>query len=148
MMMQGRINIVTLGVADLARAKAFYEKLGWKPSAASQDGVTFFQGNGTVLSLFGRAGLAHDAAVTDTPTGFAAMSLAYNAASKAEVDAVFAHAVACGAKALKPPQDVFWGGYSGYFADPDGHIWEVAWNPFFPLDEQGRIILPPPASPK
>ena len=144
-MMNGRINIVTLGVADMKRARAFYEALGWKASAASQEGVTFFQGNGTVLALFGRADLAHDAGVADLPTGFAGMSLAYNAASKADVDRVFAHALTCGAKALKAPADVFWGGYSGYFADPDGHLWEVAWNPLFPQDSDGRIMLPPPA---
>lgn len=144
-MMNGRINIVTLGVADMQRARMFYEKLGWQASSASQEGVTFFQGNGTVLALFGRSDLAHDAEVADTPTGFSALSLAYNAASKAAVDKVFAHALSCGAKALKKPQDVFWGGYSGYFADPDGHMWEVAWNPFFPQDTEGRITLPPPA---
>ena len=144
-MMNGRINIVTLGVADMQRARMFYEKLGWKASAASQEGVTFFQGNGTVLSLFARDALAHDANVADSPTGFAGVTLAYNAASKADVDAVFAHALSCSAKKLKQPQDVFWGGYSGYFADSDGHMWEVAWNPFFPQDTEGRIMLPPPA---
>ena len=144
-MMQARINIVTLGVSDMKRARAFYEKLGWKASAASRESITFFQGNGTVLALFGRSELAHDANVSDQPTGFAGVTLAYNVASKADVDTVFAHALACGAKALKTPQDVFWGGYSGYFADPDGHMWEVAWNPFFPQDEQGRIQLPSPA---
>ena len=144
-MMQARINIVTLGVTDMKRARAFYEKLGWKASAASQEAVTFFQGNGTVLALFGRSALAHDANVADQPTGFAGVTLAYTADSKTDVDTVFAHALACGAKPLKQPQDVFWGGYSGYFADPDGHMWEVAWNPFFPHDAEGRILLPPPA---
>ena len=94
------------------------------------------------LALFGRADLAKDAGVEDTPTGFAAISLAYNARSKEEADEVYALAVKAGARPLKPLQDVFWGGYSGYFADPDGHLWEVAWNPFFPLDEQGHMFLP------
>jgi uncharacterized protein len=94
------------------------------------------------LALFGRADLAKDAGVEDTPTGFAAISLAYNARSKEEADEVYALAVRAGARPLKPLQDVFWGGYSGYFADPDGHLWEVAWNPFFPLDEQGHMFLP------
>ena len=140
--MDNRVTIVTLGVADMARARAFYEAMGWKASAASQEAITFFQGNGTVLALFSRAALAHDAGVADTPTGFSAMTLACNMRSEAEVDAFFAKAVAAGAKALKPPQKVFWGGYSSYVADPDGHLWEIAFNPFFPLDAEGRVQLP------
>jgi predicted lactoylglutathione lyase len=133
--MQPRLTLVTLGVADLAKSRAFYEAWGWKASSASQPGVAFFQANGLALALFGRA-------VEDTATGFAAISLAYNARSKEEADEVYALAVKAGARPLKPLQDVFWGGYSGYFADPDGHLWEVAWNPFFPLDEQGHMFLP------
>ena len=110
--------------------------------AASQEEITFFQGNGTVLALFSRAALAHDAGVADAPTGFSAMTLACNMRSEAEVDAFFAKAVAAGAKALKPPQKVFWGGYSSYVADPEGHLWEIAFNPFFPLDAEGRVQLP------
>ena len=140
--MDNRVTIVTLGVADMGRARAFYEALGWKASAASQEAITFFQGNGTVLALFSRAALAHDAGVADAPTGFSAMTLACNMRSEAEVDAFFAKAVAAGAKALKPPQKVFWGGYSSYVADPDGHLWEIAFNPFFPLDAEGRVQLP------
>jgi uncharacterized protein len=140
--MQPRITLVTLGVADLAESRAFYEAWGWKASSASQPAIVFFQANGLALALFGRAALAEDAHVKDTPTGFAAITLAYNARSKIEADEVYARAVAAGAHPVKPPQDVFWGGYSGYFADPDGHLWEVAWNPFFPLDEQGRLLLP------
>ena len=140
--MQPRLTLVTLGVVDLPKARAFYEAWGWKASSASQPGVAFFQANGLALALFGRADLAKDAHVEDRPTGFAAISLAYNARSKHEADEVYALALKAGAKALKPLQDVFWGGYSGYFADPDGHLWEVAWNPFFPLDEQGRLSLP------
>ena len=140
--MQPRLTLVTLGVADVAKATAFYEAWGWKASSASQPGVTFFQANGLALALFGRADLAEDAHVEDRPTGFSAISLAYNARSKAEADEVFALALAAGARPLKPLQDVFWGGYSGYFSDPDGHLWEVAWNPSFPLDEKGHMSLP------
>ncbi len=140
--MQPRLTLVTLGVADLPKARAFYEAWGWTASSASQPGVAFFQANGLALALFGRADLAKDAHVDDTPTGFPAVTLAYNARSKAEADEVYARAVAAGARPVKPLQDAFWGGYSGYFADPDGHLWEVAWNPFFPLDEQGHLFLP------
>ncbi|HEU6441047.1 MAG TPA: VOC family protein [Microvirga sp.] len=140
--MQPRLSLVTLGVSNLEKSRAFYEAWGWKASSASQPSVAFFQANGLALALFGRADLARDAGVEDKPTGFAAITLAYNAHSKQEADEVYAQAVAAGARAVKPLQDVFWGGYSGYFADPDGHLWEVAWNPFFPLDEQGHLFLP------
>ena len=140
--MQPRLTLVTLGVADLPKARAFYEAWGWKASSASQPSVVFFQANGLALALFGRADLAEDAHVEDKPTGFAAITLAYNARSKEEADAVYAGALAAGARAAKPLQDVFWGGYSGYFADPDGHLWEVAWNPSFSLDLEGHLFLP------
>ncbi len=141
--MQPRLTLVTLGVADLARARSFYEAWGWKASSASQAGeVVFFQANGLALALFGRAALAADAHVEDRPTGFAGISLAYNCRSRSEADEVFSRVIAAGARSLKPPQDAPWGGYSGYFADPDGHLWEVAWNPFFPLDGKGHLFLP------
>ena len=140
--MQPRLNIVTLGVADVARARAFYEALGFKASAASQDSITFFEAGGVVLALYGRDALADVAHVASSAPGFSGVSLAHNMASEAEVDTVLAHAKDCGARILKPGQKVFWGGYSGYFADPDGHLWEVAYNPFFPFDEAGRIVLP------
>jgi predicted lactoylglutathione lyase len=140
--MDPRITLVTLGVDDLPRSRRFYETLGWKASSASQPEVVFFQGNGLGLALFGRKDLAQDAGVEDEPTGFAAISLAYNGRTKAEVDEVFEQAIRAGARAVKQPHDVVWGGYSGYFADPDGHLWEVAWNPFFPLDEEGNLRLP------
>lgn len=140
--MQPRLSLVTLGVSDVARARAFYEAWGWTASSASMPEVAFFQANGLALALFGRADLAKDAGVEDRPTGFAGITLAYNARSKAEADMVYARAIDAGARAVKPLQDVFWGGYSGYFADPDGHLWEVAWNPGFPLDEQGHLFLP------
>ncbi len=140
--MQPRLTLVTLGVTDLAKARAFYEAWGWRASSASQPEVAFFQANGLALALWSRADLAKDAGVQDRPTGFSAVTLAYNARSKEEADEVYALAIAAGAKATKPLQDVFWGGYSGYFADPEGHLWEVAWNPAFPLDEEGHMFLP------
>lgn len=140
--MQPRLTLVTLGVTDLARARAFYEKWGWKASSASQPEVSFYQANGLALALWGRAELAKDAHVEDKPTGFSAVALAYNARSKEEADEIYALAIAAGGRVTKPLQDVFWGGYSGYFADPDGHLWEVAWNPAFPLDDEGHMFLP------
>lgn len=140
--MQPRLSLVTLGVADVPAARAFYERLGFKASAASQEGVAFFDAGGVVLGLFGRTALADDANVEDSAPGFSGIALAHNVASEAEVDAVLAQAVAAGGRLLKAGQKVFWGGYSGYFADPDGHLWEVAFNPFFPLDGDGRLTLP------
>jgi predicted lactoylglutathione lyase len=140
--MEPRISLITLGVADLGRARAFYEALGWRASGASMPDVVFFHGNGLALALYGRGALAADAAVPDQPTGFSGVTLAHNARSKAEADQVFAEALAAGAIPLKNPHDTSWGGYSGYFADPDGHLWEVAWNPFFPLDADGNLHLP------
>jgi uncharacterized protein len=136
-----RISLITLGVDDVARATAFYERLGWKKSSASQDAVTFIQLKGTVLALFSRQSLADDANVENTPRGFSGVTLAHNVPSERGVDAVYKFALSCGATPVKAPQKVFWGGYSGYFADPDGHLWEVAYNPFFPLDKEGHIIL-------
>lgn len=143
--MQTRLSLVTLGVADVARARAFYEKLGFRASRDSNENVTFFDAGGVIVALFGRTALADDAMVPDTPTGFAAVSLAHNVESDAEVEAVLSEARAAGARIVKPAHKTFWGGYSGYFADPDGHLWEVAHNPFWPLDAHGRPQLPPPA---
>ena len=142
MSLDRRISIVTLGVEDLDRSTAFYERLGWAKSPASQDTVTFIVLKGTVLGLYSRKGLAEDAGVDDSKPGFSGTSLAHNLASEAEVDEAFAFAVSCGAKAVKRPEKVFWGGYSGYFADPDGHLWELAYNPFAPLDAEGHMTLP------
>ncbi|RTQ99629.1 VOC family protein [Halomonas nitroreducens] len=128
--MQPRISMITLGVADLARAVRFYEQgLGW-PRLESPPAVAFFPLHGTWLSLYGREALAEDAGVPAEGSGFAGVALAHNVASEAEVDVVLAQAVQAGARLVKPGQRVFWGGYSGYFADPDGHLWEVAHNPF------------------
>jgi uncharacterized protein len=137
-----RISLITLGVEDVARATAFYEKLGWRKSEESQPEVTFIQMKGVVLSLFSRASLAEDAHVENTPKGFSGVTLAHNVSSERGVDAVYKFALSCGATPVKPPEKVFWGGYSGYFSDPDGHLWEVAYNPFFPLDAHGHIVLP------
>lgn len=138
------ISLVTLGVSDIARATAFYEALGWETAGPSNEAVSFMRGGNVVLGLFGRTALAEDANVADAPTGFSAVALAVNLPSEADVDAFVARALAAGASECKAPQKVFWGGYSGYFADLDGHLWEVAHNPFFPLDESGAIQLPEP----
>ena len=140
--MRPRLTLVTLGVEDMVRARKFYETLGFQASSASNDNVTFFDAGGVVLGLFGRAALAKDATVTDSAPGFSGISLAHNVGSEAEVDATIAEAVAAGGRLVKTAHKVFWGGYSGYFADPDGHLWEVAHNPFFPLDAEGRVQLP------
>ncbi|NNG03924.1 MAG: VOC family protein [Inquilinus sp.] len=143
--MDQRITMVTLGVADMARARRFYcEGLGWRESAAGNESVAFIEAGGVVLGLYGRAGLAEDAGVPDDGNGFRGVALAHNVASEADVDRVLEEAVAAGATLVKPGEKVFWGGYSGYFADPDGHLWEVARNPFSPLDADGRMTLPPP----
>ncbi len=140
--MDQRISLVTLGVADLTRSRAFYEKLGWKRSVKDAEGVAFFQLGGMALGLYSREALADDAGLSPEGGGFCGMAIAYNARSRDEVDAVLAEAVNAGAVLIKPAQDVFWGGYSGYFADPDGFPWEVAWNPSFVLDPDGSLRLP------
>lgn len=128
--MKPRISMVTLGVADLARSVKFYEQgLGF-PRMESPPEVAFFTLNGTWLGLYDRDALAEDATVSGEGSGFRGIALAHNVASESEVDDVLAEAVAAGATLVKPGQKVFWGGYSGYFADPDGHLWEVAHNPF------------------
>jgi len=136
--MKPRISMVTLGVRDLAAAIDFYEGgLGF-PRMESPPEVAFFTLNGTWLGLYGREALAEDAQVATEGNGFEGFSLAHNVACENEVDEVMAQAIAAGATLVKKPQKVFWGGYSGYFKDPDGHLWEVAHNPFFwagPADE-------------
>ena len=136
-MLAPRITMITLGITDVARSTTFYEQLGFTRSPASNDQVVFFQTRGTVLGLFGRAALAEDAGVANTEPGFAGVTISHNHGSKAEVDEAWQHAIRCGATSVKPPERVFWGGYSGYFADPDGHLWELAWNPFMPNDAEG-----------
>ncbi|MFN7001874.1 MAG: VOC family protein [Roseinatronobacter sp.] len=136
-----RVTLITLGVADLARARQFYTKLGWQP-AEENEGVSFYQMHGLVLGLFGLGDLAKDQGRPDAVLGTGAMTLAQNFATRADVDVAFAEAIAAGATALKTPEPVFWGGYSGYFADPDGHVWELAHNPFWPLSDDGSLTLP------
>lgn len=140
--MEQRVSIITLGVADLMRSREFYERLGWRRSMAQAEGVVFFQAGGMALALYPRHELAKDANVAAHGDGFKGVSLAYNARNRAEVDSVLKEAEAAGAKIVKPAQEAFWGGYSGYFSDPDGFLWEVAWNPSFAIAEDGSIRIP------
>jgi len=144
MTVPARISLVTLGVADVARATAFYQALGWPLSPSSAEGeVSFFRTAGGLLGLFGAADLAADASAQAPPaTGFRGVTLAINVADPQEVDAALAAAVAAGGTLQQPARTTEWGGYSGYFADPDGHAWEVAHNPFWPLGPDGLPILP------
>jgi uncharacterized protein len=138
--MEQRVSLVTLGVADLARARAFYEALGWKTGASPADDVVFFQAGGSVLALWGREQLAEDSAVED-PGGWGGVTLAYNGRSPEEVDAVIEEARAAGASIVREPAATFWGGYSGVFLDPEGHPWEVAHNPHWTIEEDGSVRL-------
>lgn len=142
MSLERRISLITLGVADVARSTDFYARLGWTKSSASNGDITFIQLKGTVLGLFSRASLAEDAHVENTPAGFSGVALAYNVSSEIGVDAVVKFVVSCGGTLVKAPRKVTWGGYSSYVADPDGHLWEIAFNPFFPQDEHGHVVLP------
>jgi predicted lactoylglutathione lyase len=136
------LTVVTLGVEDVARARAFYEAWGFKASSASTGDIVFFDAGGPVLALYSRHALAEDAQVKADGSGFRAVSFARNVGSKTEVDDALKLAVKAGAKLLKPAQEVFWGGYSGYVADLDGHTWEVAFNPHWTLSADGRVKLP------
>ena len=138
--MEQRISLVTLGVADLGRARAFYERLGWTASPGEDD-VVFFQAGGMVLALWERGQLAADSGVTDGG-GWGGITLAYNARSPEDVDAVLEEARAAGARIARAGADTFWGGYSGVFVDLDGHPWEVAHNPFWTIAADGSIELP------
>ncbi len=138
--MEQRLSMVTLGVADLDRSRRFYEALGWRRHG-DQAEVVFFQAGGMVLGLYGREALAKDADVAVPGRSFSGIALAYNTRAKADVDAVLAEAKAAGATLQKPAQEAFWGGYSGYFADPDGHLWEVAWNPYWTIADDGSVKL-------
>ena len=138
MLMEQRVSLITLGVRDMDRAAEFYEALGWQ-RVASPDGVVAFDLIGQTLGLYALSALADEIGVPVGELGTGAMTLAHNLRDKAGVDALIAAAGAAGAKILKQPGDVFWGGYNGYFADPDGHIWEVAHNPFSPLSANGEF---------
>lgn len=139
--MKQRLSLVTLGVADLARARAFYEALGWTTEAEPDDDVVFFQAGGTVVALWSRERLAEDSGVTDGG-GWGGVTFAHNVGSPAEVDAVIEEARQAGARIARAGATTFWGGYSGVFVDPDGHPWEVAHNPHWTLDSDGSIVLP------
>ena len=129
--MNQHLHLITLGVRDFERSRKFYtETLGWEPASNSSDEITFFQAGGVILALYPREKLAEDALTSPEGGGFAGVTLAYNAASEQEVDEIIVDLAAKGVQIAKQPQKVFWGGYSGYFKDPDGHLWEVAHNPF------------------
>jgi len=139
--MRQRVTVITLGVADLARARAFYEALGWRSNTPAEMGVVFFQSGDMVLSLWDRASLAEDSGVP-LGEGYGGVTLALNVGSPAEVDGVIAEAAAARASISRAPGQTFWGGYSGVFVDPDGHPWEVAHNPHWTLDADGGVQLP------
>jgi predicted lactoylglutathione lyase len=135
-----RVSLITLGVADLARSRTFYERLGWTTNAAPDDDVVFFQAGGSIVALWGRAQLTEDSGVDD-PGGYGGVTLAVNVRSPEEVDAVFAEARTAGASITRPPAATFWGGYSGVFVDPDGHPWEIAHNPHWTVHDDGTVTL-------
>ncbi|RNI26011.1 VOC family protein [Rufibacter latericius] len=140
--MEPRITLITLGVANVATATDFYESVfGWQRAEGSQEGITFFQLNGFQLALFGAQELAHVAQVPFEQSSFKGFSLAHNLRSEAEVDALFQELETKDVTIVKKPEKVFWGGYSGYFQDLDGHLWEVAFNPFLPLDPTGNVMV-------
>ena len=139
--MEQRVSLVTLGVADVDRARVFYEALGWQTRAEPGDDVVFFQAGAMIVALWGRAELAADSGVGDG--GWGGITLAHNVRSPAEVDAVLAEADDAGATIARPGGETFWGGYSGVFLDPDGHPWEVAHNPHWTLGEDGSVSLNP-----
>jgi hypothetical protein len=139
--MDQRLSLITLGISDLARARRFYEDLGWKTGAEEADDVVFFQAGGMVVALWGRDKLAEDSAVTDGE-GWGGVTFAYNTRSPDEVDEVIEEARKAGATIGREPAETFWGGYSGIFIDPDGHPWEVAHNPRWTIEEDGSVTLP------
>jgi hypothetical protein len=138
--MDQRVSLVTLGVSDLARARAFYEALGWKSGAAPAEDVLFFQAGGMIVALWGRDQLAEDSGVSDNG-GWGGITLAYNVRSPEAVDAVLAEAKAAGASVAREGAKTPWGGYSGVFVDPEGHPWEVAHNPTWTINDDGTISL-------
>ncbi len=140
-MMEQRLTIVGLGVNSLELSSRFYEeKFGWKKMKSSNDGISFFQLNGILLSLYPREKLAEDATVSAEGNGFKGFTLAFNTRTKEEVDTLIETLETKGVKIVKRPEAVFWGGYSSYIADPDDNLWEIAFNPFLPLDEHGNTI--------
>ncbi len=140
--MKQAISFVTLGVGDLARSRQFYAALGWKESSSSNADIAFFQAGSVAFALFQREALAEDADVAAQGSGFSGVTLAHNVESEEAVVNTIAEAVAAGATLVRPADKVFWGGFRGYFADPDGFLWEVCWNPFVTLDSEGHVHLP------
>jgi uncharacterized glyoxalase superfamily protein PhnB len=139
--MEQRISIVTLGVTDVGRARTFYERLGWRGQESEE--TVFFQLGGMALILWGRRKLAGDGSIEDRGAdGFGGVALAHNVRERAEVDQVMADAASAGAEITQAPRETFYGGYAGYFRDPDGHVWEIAWNPGFTLGPDGSLTLP------
>jgi catechol 2,3-dioxygenase-like lactoylglutathione lyase family enzyme len=139
--MDQRVSVVTLGVADLGRARRFYEAIGWHSDTSPELDVVFFQAGGMALALWDREKLAEDSGLA-LGSGFGGVALAYNVGSPAEVDAVVAEAATAGATVTRDPGETFWGGYSGVFVDPDGHPWEVAHNPHWAVEHDGTVTLP------
>ena len=137
-----RVTLITLGVVDLERSKAFYAALGWTPTREMPGEVVFYQINGMAFCFFGREALAKEQNRPVAALGTGAMTLAQNMTTKAEVDLAYAKAIDAGGQALARPKDMSWGGYSSYFADPDGHVWEIGYNPFWPLNDDGSLTLP------
>jgi hypothetical protein len=135
-----RVSLITLGVADLARARTFYERLGWTTEAAPEDDVVFFQAGGLIVALWGRDELAADSGVADAG-GWGGITLAYNTRSPAEVDTVIEEARKAGGAITREPGETFWGGYAGMFCDPDGHPWEVAYNPRWEIGDDGGLTI-------
>jgi uncharacterized protein len=143
--MEQRVSLITLGVRDVPRARRFYEQgLGWRASSISSKEVAFYQVGGMALALWGEAALAEDAAMPPPGAGrpFRGVALAHNVPNPQLVDALLAEVVRAGGRVVRDARETEWGGYSGYFADPDGHLWELAWNPGFPLDDTGALHLP------
>lgn len=138
--MEQRVSMITLGVADLARARAFYEALGWEAADSPADDVVFFQAAGVVFGLWSREALAEDSGVTDGG-GWGGVTLAHNVRTPAEVDEVVERARGAGATVTREPAEAFWGGYSGAFTDPDGHPWEIAHNPFWTITDDGKTVM-------
>ena len=140
--MRQTISFITLGVADLAHSRAFYAALGWRESSGSQPSIAFYAAGTVAFALYERAALAEDAGVEPAGSGFAGFTLAHNVGSADEVIATLDAAVTAGARRARAPETAPWGGFRGYFADPVGYLWEVCWNPFFPLDTDGFVQLP------
>jgi len=139
--MEQRLTIVTLGVRNLKVSSAFYENcFGWKRTAASNENITFYHLNGMELALYGRDELAHDAMVGTEGSGFRSFTLAHNVRSEKEVDDLFGNLAKKGVSVVKKAAKTFWGGYSGYISDPDGNLWEIAYNPYLELDKNGNTL--------